>query len=211
MGFDDDDVADDFMGGGAKSFPFDNPGDTVTGKILSIKKRQQTDMKTGEPKVWANGDPRWMYTITLQTDLREDEFDDGQRTINVKWKSQRAVQDAVRAAGGKKPEIGGLLSLKYVRDGAAERGQVPPKEWAAMYRLPEINQADEFMSGPPAPAPSRQPEQRMADHHGNPQGEPPAWAQPPQGSVGARPGSSTLDSMRSAPQGSAGERDQFGF
>lgn len=207
MSFDD---ADDFMGGGAKSFPFDNPGDTVTGKILSIVKRQQTDMKTGEPKVWANGDPRFMYTITLQTDLRDDDFDDGQRTVNVKWKSQRAVQDAVRAAGGKKPEIGGLLSLKYVKDGIGERGQVPPKEWAAMYRLPELQQTDGFMTEPPAQLASRQPEQRMADHHGNPQGEPPAWAQPPQGAVGARP-ASTLDSMRGAPQGDVEERSQFGF
>lgn len=172
---------DDFMtGGGAKSFPFDNVGDSVTGVIVDITKRQQTDMDTGEPKFWGNGEPRWMYTIQLQTELSDGPFDDGMRSVNVKWKSLDAVRNAVRAAGGSKPEIGGKLRLTYAADGPKERGKQAPKEWTAQYKLPEPKvQADDFMeSGPVKEAV-------------------PDWAKPEaKPVVAARPSQNTLDLMR---------------
>jgi hypothetical protein len=199
------DALDDFMGGGAKSFPFDNVGDTVTGRITDVQKRQQTDLTTGEPKTWANGEPRWMYSITLQTDLREDEWDDGVRAVNVKWQSQKAVQDAVRKAGAKKLEIGGKLSLKYTGNGPKGNYPQPPKLWAAQYQAPDPT--DSFMDDGAREQP------RMANHHGDPQSaDPPDWARPA-ADVQARAGgrTSTLDTMRSSTSGTPGEREKFGF
>jgi len=126
------------MGSGSRSFPFDKIGDQVTGTILDVAERQQTDMKTNEPAVWPNGQPKMMYTIRLQTDLQESPEDDGVRHVNLKWKSLRAFQDAVREAGQAKVQLGAKLSLKYVGDGVpTSRGQVPPKEWKAWYQAPE--------------------------------------------------------------------------
>ena len=81
------------MGGGAKSAKFDNEGDKVVGTILDMQVKQQTDIKTGAPRTWDNGDPMMQLVVTLQTDARDDEDDDGQRTLYVKGQMQRAVQD----------------------------------------------------------------------------------------------------------------------
>ena len=129
---------DSIMGSGSKSFPFDKIGDQVTGTILDVAERQQTDMKTNEPATWPNGQPKMMYTIKLQTELQEGPDDDGVRHVNLKWKSLRAFQDAVRDAGESKVKLGAKLSLKYIGDGIpTSRGAMPPKEWKAWYQAPE--------------------------------------------------------------------------
>ena len=102
------------MGGGAKSAKFDNEGDKVVGTILDMQVKQQTDIKTGAPRTWDNGDPMMQLVVTLQTDARDDEDDDGQRTLYVKGQMQRAVQDAVRKAGARGLAEGGRLGVKFV-------------------------------------------------------------------------------------------------
>ena len=64
------------MGGGAKSAKFDNEGDKVVGTIRDMQVKQQTDIKTGAPRTWDNGDPMMQLVVTLQTDARDDEDDD---------------------------------------------------------------------------------------------------------------------------------------
>lgn len=189
-------IEEEFMaGGGGKSFPFDRIGDTCIGTIVSIEKRQQTDVKTGAPKVWErSGEPKMMYVFGIQTDLRVDEEDTGIRSLYIKWKSEEAIKQAVRASGARFPEVGGKLALTYSGDGAPERGQQPPKLYTAQYRPPAPG--EQFMDQPAAaPAPVDR------DHHGNPQGAAPAWAMPPAGAatVGSRP--STLDAIRNAETG----------
>lgn len=203
------DAYDDFMGGGGKNFPFDNIGDQVTGTIISVTKRQQTDLTTGEPKTWPNGEPRYMYNIQLQTSLREDEYDDGVRSINVKWQSQKAVQDAVRRAGGKRLEPGGELTLRYSGNGPRGNYPQPPKLWQANYVLPDPGAG--FMEDGGVPFNQHRPAQ---EYPGSPQpAEPPEWARPEaQPSVSARPVTrSTLDSMRQSPANLPGDRAQYGF
>lgn len=147
---------DEFMGGGTKSFPFDNIGDTITGVVMSPpEKLQQTDFE-GNPRVWANGQPKWMYRITLQTDLRDpaDPYDDGVRNIYVKWLSQTAVQAAVRAAGGRTIEPGGILTLTFSGVGQKKPGvPQPPKLWTAQYVAPQNGFMDNG-SSPQAPMPT---------------------------------------------------------
>lgn len=144
-----DEVNDFLMGNGAKAFPFEKIGDKVAGEIKEMKKQQQTDMQTGEPSFWNNGEPKMMLRITLQTDLQDSEDDEGLRSVYlrggnftaVKGKgtsSLVAVKDAVRRSGAPDGiQVGGILTMEYTGEGqAANRGFNAPKLYIASYRPP---------------------------------------------------------------------------
>lgn len=144
-----DDVNEFLMGNAAKAFPFENLGDEVSGVITDMKKTQQTDMQTGEPVFWNNGDPKMMLRITLQTDLQDSEDDEGLRSVYlrggnpvaVKGKGSSslvAVKDAVRKSGATDGiQIGGWLKLGHTGLGqSANKGFNPPKLYSAEYRVP---------------------------------------------------------------------------
>lgn len=132
-------------GDGGNSFPFDRIGDTVTGQIVSLQEVQQTDLQTGEPKTFANGQPMMMYRVSLATQLRDpaNPSDDGHRDVYLKGSrksetqsSLAAVLDAVRAAtGGTDLEPNATLTLTYIGDGpVSQRGFNPPKLYQATYQ-----------------------------------------------------------------------------
>ncbi len=198
------------MGGGSKTFPFDTVGDEVTGRILSIEQRQQTDMQSGEPAIWKDGKPKMMFTISLQTKIREDEDDDGVRTINVRWKSQEAVQKAVKMAGAKKPEIGGILTMKFTGEGVpSQKGFSKPKFWSAQYVPPDpsasfMDDSQQAQASIGAREGTRQ--ARNVDHYGQPQSQDaPDWAQPSARATDAQ----IASAERLRPR--EDERKQFGF
>jgi hypothetical protein len=144
------------MGGGGRSAKFDNAGDTITGTITAEPEmRQQTDIKSGQPKFWDNGDPQMQLVVRLQTDLREDADDDGIRAIYVKggFKAptmQKAIADAVRASGAKGLAVGGTLTVTYTGNGPASGvGMNPPKYYTAQYQAPVVGAA--FLQEPTAP------------------------------------------------------------
>jgi hypothetical protein len=132
------------MGGGTRSAKFEHPGDKISGEILSVETKQQTDLKDGSPKFWDNGDPMWQVVVTLQTEQRDpdDADDDGKRAIYVKGSMKyastaKAIADAVRTAGAKTLEVGGTLAVAYTGDGeATSRGFNPPKLYSAAYKAP---------------------------------------------------------------------------
>lgn len=145
---------DDFMGGGFRTFPFDAVGDRVSGVILERPvKEQQRDMQTNELAVWENGQPKWMYRIQIQTELRDtnDQFDDGVRTLYLSWKRLDAVRAAVRAAGCKNIEVGGMLALQFLEFGPqTKKGFNPPKiGWKAWYKPPVQEAEPAFMGDEP--------------------------------------------------------------
>ena len=131
------------MGGGGKSAKFENVGDKVSGEILDVATKQQTDMD-GTPKVWDDGSPMWQVVVALRTDQRDpaDPDDDGSRNVYLKGSMKyastaKAVADAVRKAGAKKLEVGGTLALAYTGDGEpTKRGYSAPKLFVAEYRAP---------------------------------------------------------------------------
>jgi len=146
---DKDDANDFLFGGGGKAFPFENIGDKVTGEIKEMKKQQQTDMVTGEPSFWANGEPKMMLRITLQTDLQESEDDEGLRSVYLRGgnfnavkgsgtSSLLAVKDAVRRSGTSEGiQPGGILTMEYTGNGQApNKGFSAPKLYTASYRPP---------------------------------------------------------------------------
>jgi hypothetical protein len=143
------------MGGGIPSAKFDTIGTTVSGTIATRPEVvQQTDLDTGEPKFWNDGKPMMQLAVTIQTELRDPEIpdDDGKRKFYVKAKLLEAVRAAIRTAGAKGLDVGGVLTVAYVADGEVKkRGHNPPKIYSATYQPPAAAQANAFLNGGPAP------------------------------------------------------------
>ncbi len=156
-----DSNVDDFFGGGTgvPSAKFANVGDAVTGTILDLERRQQTDLD-GKPKFWDDNSPMMQLVITLQTDERNAaiEDDDGRRRLYVKGSVKpesrsmtAAIGAAVMEAGQKgAPRPGGKLRITYTGDGPrGKAGFNPPKQYAAQYQAPA---PDDFAVAAAAPA-----------------------------------------------------------
>lgn len=141
------------LGGRAVSFP--NIGDAVRGTLLGAPRvAQQTDIKDNSPKFFPSGSPMLQLLITLQTDLRDGEDDDGVRTLYAKANMLKAIRDAVVAAGAKGLAAGGELAVQYTGDGeAAQKGFNKPKMYAAAYRPPAV--AVDTLLGVASPQPER--------------------------------------------------------
>jgi hypothetical protein len=124
---------------------FPNIGDNVGGPITEEPQmRQQTDFATREPLFWPDGEKKMQVVVTVQTDRRDDENDDGRRRIFVKGQMKDAVSCALRAARVKEPAVGGILTVTYVRDGERTDGGFGalPKVYEASYVPPDAS-ADE--------------------------------------------------------------------
>jgi hypothetical protein len=145
------------LGGGGKSAKFESVGDTVSGTICAQPElRQQTDIGTGAPKTWDNGDPVMQLVVKLQTTQREDAEDDGIRTLYIsggfkRASLQKAVADAVRSAKAIGLEVGGTLSVRFTgEEPPAKKGFSPAKLYAAKYEPPTNAFLDESKAAPAA-------------------------------------------------------------
>lgn len=157
----------DLASGGSASFPFNTPGDSVTGRVVSLEELQQTDLQTGEPRVFDNGQPMMMYRVELQTELRDSDLDDGVRSVYLRGSrkpesqsSLAAVLHAVLQATGRAAlTVGGTLTLTYIGDGQAKaRGFNAPKLYQAAYQPPTVNlDAQQPPAAPATPAPAASP------------------------------------------------------
>lgn len=150
------------MGAGGASAKFENPGDSVTGTVVSAEVTNQTDMVTGAVQTWDNGEPKQQLVVTLQTSQRADGDDDGVRKVYVKGSKKAgsrslhdAVASAVRASGAKGLTPGGTLTVKYIGDEpSATRGFNPRKLYEASF-APSAG-GDFLGTAAPAPAPATQ-------------------------------------------------------
>ena len=163
------------LGGGGKSASFDNIGDRITGTIISAEVKDQTDIGTGKPLTWDNGEVKKQLVVKLQTSLTDDGDDDGVRAIYVKGSKKAgsrslhdAVASAVRQAGAKSLEVGGTLTVTH--DGtepSATRGFSDRKLYSATYAAPnKAAQTGDFLGtlgatpvqqAAPTPAPTPAP------------------------------------------------------
>jgi hypothetical protein len=136
------------FGGGGKAAKFDNLGDTVQGTITDVQVNQQTSMEDNTPLTWPDGSPRMQLVITLATDEREGDDDDGMRRLYAKGgryevaegagtSMKDAVADAVRKAGARSIDEGGTLKVGYSGVGKkTNRGYSAPKLYRAVYTAP---------------------------------------------------------------------------
>ena len=152
-----DDVNAALMGGGGRSASFKNHGDRVWGEIVKSDRIQQRDFDSGEPLFWDDEktQPRMQIVISLQTDEREDDEDDGVRKVYVKEPSQMlaAMRLAVTKAGAKGIANGGKFLVQYVSDGEPKRkGMSGQKQYFVKYEAPPegyMPMPDEQFDPPP--------------------------------------------------------------
>jgi len=154
------------LGSGGRSAKFEAVGDTVKGVICAQPEmRQQTDIKTGAPVSWDDGQPKMQLVIRLQTEDRDpsDPEDDGIRALYVsggfkRASTQKAIADAVRAAKAKGLEVGGTLAVRFTgEEPSSVKGFNPAKLYAAKYEPPAAKAVDDFLGSAPAPAPAGTP------------------------------------------------------
>jgi len=154
----DRDANDILMGGGVTSAAFPEVGTTVSGRICwGPEARQQTDMDTGEPKTFPNGDPMMQIIVHLETAERDpaNPDDDGVRALYIKFNLLNAVRAAVKTAKAKGLQIGGVLTVTYSGDGEQKKkGFNPPKLYTATYQPPAAAAANAILTdSQPAAAP----------------------------------------------------------
>lgn len=133
---------------GAKAFPFTSVGDVVSGTIVDAQLRQQTDIETGTPQTWKDGSPKNMLVVTLQTELQDDDNDDGVRSLYLRGgnyevadgkgaSSLTAVRDAIKASGAKEIAVGAKLTIGYTGNGKkTTTAYTAPKLYSAKYESP---------------------------------------------------------------------------
>lgn len=137
-------VEDFLTGSGAPSAKFPTIGTTVKGTVVDAVVSQQTEMGSGTPKTWDDGNPMMQLVVTLATDERDVgiEGDNGHRRVFIKGQMRSAVAEAVKTAGAKAIEQGGILAIQYKEDGEQKKpGFNAPKVYQAQYRAPAATAA----------------------------------------------------------------------
>lgn len=141
------------IGTGAKSWSPEGIGESLTGTIRLVERRQQKSFDGGSPLTWDDGSPRLLTYIELDTDLRESDDDEGVRALYAKGGNfepasgkgtslERAIVDAVKKAGANSIEEGATLTVGLTGLGkATTRGYQPPKLYSAKYEPPKTSVA----------------------------------------------------------------------
>lgn len=190
------DANDFLMRGGTPAVKFPVIGSSVIGVITRPPKMADvTDPASGEVKRWPNGDAKQQVIIELQTELHESEEDGGERTLWAKGQMQTAIRDAVRAAGARGLEVGGVLQVTL--SGEKPTNLHPQKLFSAQYWPPDSSfqipaatpweREAEAVPQPPRP-PAVAPQTQVA---ARPVSTPPAAPASP-----AAPNQSFLDRLR---------------
>jgi hypothetical protein len=124
---------DEFMestAGGPKlpALKFVKVGDTHTGVVTEVTKLQDKD-PAGNVKTYDNGDPRWVFVFTLETQI-------GASNLWVRGQMVRAVREAAEKAGVS-TLVGSTLSVRYTGDGEKKSAAFnAPKLYAAKVDAP---------------------------------------------------------------------------
>lgn len=200
------DARDHIMGSSSAGYSFLQINQSVTGQIITEPKvTQQRNFHDGQPAFWPSGDPKWQTVFQIQTQLRNYEGiskpdqskpDDGVRTIFVKGKHmEKAVKDAILAAGGSFLAPGGWISITYIGDDMESRAASKPKFFAVRYQ-----------PGAPVSQPAAQHTQQSQPGQGGyaQQGYPQAPAQPAAVPGWQQPGWNPQQGVQGVPGGFAG-------
>lgn len=147
-----------------RGIKFATIGDSVTGTVTRTPFEQQmTKFGSQDLDTWPNGDPKMQIIVGLQTGLREDQDDDGERTLYVSSTAmKKAIGEAMAQAGAPDVEAGGTLTVTYVgNDPASKNPQNPKKLYQAQYSKPTGAFAQQAPASVPVqayaqPAPTQQ-------------------------------------------------------
>lgn len=208
--------ADDLLtGGGGRRCKFgaiaagDSPvnGTIHEGVVIGCESQQQTTYdptdpsKSNKPKFWDNGKPAMELVITFQTAERDDQNDDGIRSVYAKGQLLAMIRESVKEAHAADPKVVGIRPGGYIKMMFVNQEKLPVRKniFRAKYTPPAPSADDMFDQEP-----------ESFNHQGQPQpADPPAWAAEPAtptpatGGVAAAPASAghrttMLDRMKNA-------------
>lgn len=154
-------VASRVAAGGNKGMRWTEVGQTLSGTLTWVKEVQDTDFKTQAPLFWdeAKTQPVMVPVLTLQTDLRESEDDQGLRDLWCRTGLFTAFRDALREAGLTGVEdadlIGYHLTVRFLETVPSKNPRFNARKVFAMYfgdRVVRQEPADSS-AGPPEPPP----------------------------------------------------------
>jgi len=144
---------DDLLAGGSASISWkDAPiGHTVSGTVVASETVQENDYDTGEPKFYSDGNPAWQVVVTLQTDLREEPDDDGQRRLYLRGQMFTALRkEMARTKAKLRP--GGVLSVTFDHTEPAKNPRHNDRKiYTVHYVPPSEALTDAVLSEPAAP------------------------------------------------------------
>jgi hypothetical protein len=102
----------DLLAGGGPKLPtlkFEKPGDTHGGVVTDVKKLEDRD-PAGNAKTWPNGDPRFVYVLSLKTET------EGECNLWARGVMINAIREAAKSAGVTEL-VGNKVSIRYTGDG----------------------------------------------------------------------------------------------
>ena len=120
-------TTDEFLAGsGAKAFAFGDVGDTISGTVTAVDKRQMKEYDSERLEVWPDGAPKFTWIFQLDTA-------DGPQAIYVRGNMFTAVRSAAAEAGISEM-IGAKLSVRFDSLGEpSKKGFHPPKLFKAKW------------------------------------------------------------------------------
>lgn len=121
-------------------------GDTIEGTVLAFEIRPMTF--EGAPVLSRrSGEQRKEWLFTLQTNMRDDDDDDGIRKVPLKEAAQRAVRDAITEAKVAAPKAGDRLKIAVIAD-----RETPTSQPSFRAKWTIGDPIDELTTTPPAPS-----------------------------------------------------------
>lgn len=170
----------------------------VVRDITNADIQQETDIRSGQPKTYKDGRPKFVMKVPLKqvasnVQLQTPEFPDGEAVWYVKGQGRDELTRAMAEAGCKgAPKAGATIQVTLVGRKAMGQGMNPANQVQVVYtpagteeRLdsaPAVAQPAPQQAAAPAPTPAPQPVAPQAPaQQFQPQGVPqgaPQWAQP---------------------------------
>ena len=145
-------------GGTRSAFNKDSqPGATITGTLASDPDvRQATDFQTKQPAYFLkSGKPKYEVVFDLQTDLREDQDDDGRRSVWVHWWGvQRDALTEAFKQFGRKPHKGDSMTVTFDGFVQLENAPQPAKHYTFKFEAGLPGLAPQSPAAPATPAPA---------------------------------------------------------
>lgn len=123
---------------GVPSSKFEDKGDSVTGVLVDGDVQPQTDTQ-GNVKFRKDGvTPIMQLVITWDTNERDAKIpnDKGRRKLYCSWRLEAEIKRAVRATGADGLEVGGTLTVTFVREEKVEGVMGKAKIYEASYVPP---------------------------------------------------------------------------
>lgn len=128
--------ADALLGALAPAVSWPEIGTTVVGTVLDVVVTDQRD-PDGTVRTFDNGDVRRQVVLTLATNDKVDDDDDGERRLFVKGMMPKAFREAAKKAKVRAVRPGDVVTVTYTADGEAKgKGLNPPKLFTVEIRRP---------------------------------------------------------------------------